>query len=157
MRQLQLPVVGAENAPSLIAFLDQNNIDIMAAPADPEAAARAGDVDMVLVIPDDFGKSFTDGVPASVQLLTDDSNQSAGIATSRVRSLIQQYSSQIGNLRLLARGISPAVDLCRARRDGQRQPGNRGRGGRGAQPAAGGHDDGRFLWWLLPGRGHHGR
>lgn len=108
-RQLELPVLGAQNAPGLIAFLDQNSIDIVDSPSDPEAAARAGDVDMVLVIPDDFGQAFTDGVPATVQLLTDESNQSANIATNRVRSLIQQYSSQIGNLRLLARGISPAI------------------------------------------------
>ena len=40
---LQLPVVGAEHAPNLIAFLDQQNVDILPAPADPEAALLAGD------------------------------------------------------------------------------------------------------------------
>jgi sodium transport system permease protein len=108
-RQLLLPVQGRDNAPGLIAFLDQNNVEIVAPPADPEAAARAGDVDVVLVIPPDFGRQFRDGVPATVQLITDQSNQSAGITADRVRSLINQYSSQIGNLRLLARGISPAI------------------------------------------------
>jgi sodium transport system permease protein len=108
-RQLLLPVQGRENAPGLIAFLDQNNVEIVDPPADPEAAARAGDVDVVLVIPPDFGEQFRDGVPARVQLITDQSNQSAGITAERVRSLIGQYSSQIGNLRLLARGISPAI------------------------------------------------
>jgi sodium transport system permease protein len=108
-RQLLLPVQGRDNAPGLIAFLDQNNVEIVAPPADPEAAARAGDVDVVLVIPPDFGEQFRDGVPATVQIITDQSNQSAGITADRVRSLINQYSSQIGNLRLLARGISPAI------------------------------------------------
>ncbi len=111
-RQLQLPVFGAENAPALIAFLDQNNVEILEAPADPEAATRSGDADVVLVIPEDFGERFSGGLPATVQLLTDESNQGAGITASRVRSLIQQYSSQIGNLRLLARGISPAITFA---------------------------------------------
>lgn len=109
---LSLPVVGAANAPNLIQFLDQNNIDIMDAPADAEAAVRRGDLDVVLVIPDDFGEHFRDGRPAQVQLLIDDSSQSGNVPFSRVQSLLNQYSSQIGNLRLLARGISPAISVA---------------------------------------------
>ena len=108
-RTLVLPVVGAANAPNLIQFLDQNNIDIVDAPEDAEAAVRRGDLDVVLVIPDAFGEQFRDGRPAQVQLLIDDSSQSGSVPSSRVQSLLNQYGSQIGNLRLLARGISPAI------------------------------------------------
>ncbi|MBP8948069.1 MAG: ABC transporter permease [Candidatus Promineofilum sp.] len=108
-RPLSLPVLGAANAPNLVQFLDQNNVDITAAPADAEEAVRRGDLAVVLVIPDDFGASFSRGAPAQVRLLVDDSNQSGNIAASRAQSLINQYSNQIGSLRLLARGISPAV------------------------------------------------
>jgi sodium transport system permease protein len=108
-RPLSLPVLGAANAPNLVQFLDQNNVDIEAAPADAEDAVRRGDLPVVLVIPDDFGQSFTRGAPAQVRLLVDDSNQSGSIAASRAQSLINQYSNQIGSLRLLARGVSPAV------------------------------------------------
>lgn len=108
-RPLSLPVLGAANAPNLVQFLDQNNVDIEEAPADAEDAVRRGDLAVVLVIPDDFGQSFTRGAPAQVRLLVDDSNQSGSIAASRAQSLINQYSTQIGSLRLLARGVSPAV------------------------------------------------
>ena len=108
-RPLSLPVMGAANAPNLVQFLDQNNVDITAAPEDAEEAVRRGDLAVVLVIPDDFGEAFTRGAPAQVRLLVDDSNQSGSIAASRAQSLISQYSNQIGSLRLLARGISPAV------------------------------------------------
>lgn len=108
-RPLALHVVGAANAPNLIRFLDQNNVDILPGPEDPESAVRTGDVDVVLVIPDDFGEHFTGGRPAQVQLIVDQSNQGGTIAADRARSLISQYSGQIGNLRLLARGVSPAV------------------------------------------------
>ncbi|WP_374688991.1 ABC transporter permease, partial [Promineifilum sp.] len=79
------------------------------APEDAEEAVRRGDMAVVLVIPDDFGQSFTRGAPAQVRLLVDDSNQSGSIAANRAQSLINQYSNQIGSLRLLARGISPAI------------------------------------------------
>lgn len=108
-RALPLHVVGAANAPNLVQFLDQNNVDIFEAPADPEAAVRRGELEVVLVIPDDFGAKFARAEPAEVQLLVDQSNQGGSITADRARSLISQYSSQIGNLRLLARGISPAV------------------------------------------------
>jgi len=108
-RALPLHVQGAANAPNLVQFLAQNNVDILEAPADAEDAVRRGALDVVLVIPDDFGEAFTRGAPAQVQLLVDDSNQSSSIAASRAQSLISQYSSQIGALRLIARGVSPAI------------------------------------------------
>jgi sodium transport system permease protein len=108
-RPLALHVLGAANAPNLVQFLDQNNVDILAAPADAEEAVRRGDLAVVLVIPDDFGEAFTRGAPAQVRLLVDDSNQSGSIAAGRAQSLVNQYSNQVGSLRLLARGISPAI------------------------------------------------
>ena len=108
-RPLELYVSGAANAPNLIQFLDQNNVEIREAPLNAEEAVRRGELAVVLVIPDEFGERFRDGEPAQVQLIVDESNQSASIPSSRAESLIGQYSSQIGNLRLLARGVSPAV------------------------------------------------
>ncbi len=108
-RPLALHVLGAANAPNLVQFLDQNNVDILEAPADAEDAVRRGDLAVVLVIPEEFGEQFTRGQPAQVRLLVDDSNQSGSIAAGRAQSLISQYSSQIGALRLIARGVSPAI------------------------------------------------
>ena len=39
---LHLPVSGAENAPGLVAFLEQNNVELVPAPDDPEHAVREG-------------------------------------------------------------------------------------------------------------------
>lgn len=106
---LQLPVVGAEHAPNLVAFLDQYNVDILPPPDDPAAAVLAGDVDVVLVIPESFGAAFTAGEPAPVQLLRDESNQGSSIPAQRAQRLLAQYGSQTAALRLLARGISPEL------------------------------------------------
>ncbi len=106
---LLLPVVGAENAPMLVQFLAQNGAEIQLAPANPEAQVQAGDLDVVLVISEDYEEAFTSGQPATVRLIVDDSRQSAAVPRQRARVLLRAYSRQIGALRLLARGIDPAV------------------------------------------------
>jgi sodium transport system permease protein len=108
-KPLELPVQGAENAPSLISFLEQNNVLILPAPENPRQDVRNGVRDLVLIIPDDFGESFSAGQPARVELVVDSSRQSAMPAVERARMLLDQYSAQIGSLRLIARGVSPAV------------------------------------------------
>jgi sodium transport system permease protein len=106
---LSLPVVGAENAPSLVQFLEQSGAEIKPAPANPEADVRAGNSDVVLIIPKGYGKDFNAGRPATVQLVLDDSRQSAAPSIRRARQMLESYSQQIGSLRLLARGVNPGV------------------------------------------------
>lgn len=106
---LNLPVIGAENAPNLIQFLQQANIAIQPAPVDPEAAVRQADVDVVLVIPEAFGSALVSGEPAPLRLILDRSRQSADGTVDRVRDLLSAYNNQIGRMRLVARGVSPAV------------------------------------------------
>lgn len=108
-RPLQLPVVGADNAPNLVQFLDQNNVDILPAPADPEMAVREREVDLVLVIPEAYGEAFSNGRPAQVRLLQDESNRNSEIAANRAERLLREYSLRTSSGRLLARGISPSL------------------------------------------------
>jgi sodium transport system permease protein len=107
-RPLALPVVGAEHAPNLVAYLRQAGVDIQPGPADPLAAVRAGDAEVVLIIPPTFAADFNAGRPAAVQLILDDSRQSAAVAIRRAQQLLQGFSGQVGALRLVARGIDPS-------------------------------------------------
>ena len=106
---LELPVQGAEHAPSLVSFLEQNNVVILPSPENPRQSVRNGDVDLVLVIPEDYGGSFRAGQPAAVEVVVDSSRQSAMMTVERANRLLDNYNSQIGTLRLMARGISPAI------------------------------------------------
>ncbi len=108
-RSFQLPVIGAEHAPSLMQFLTQNGAEIINAPEQPEDAVRRGDYDVILIIPEGYEEDFTAGRPAAVRLVLDSSRQSAISSMQRARNLLEAYSSQVGNMRLLARGIHPAV------------------------------------------------
>lgn len=108
-QSMRLPVQGAANAPGLIDFLRENNVEIVEAPADPAAAIRDGLEDVILIIPAEYSETFRSGKPAPLQLILDSSRQSGIAARSHVFDLINHYSGFIGHLRLYARGVDPAV------------------------------------------------
>jgi sodium transport system permease protein len=108
-RPLKLPVAGRENAPNLVAFLAQNRAEIEEAPADPEAAVRRGEKDLVLVIPPGFGDDFRDGLPATVRLVVDPSRNDTLTAIQRADALVRAYGDQMGRLRLQARGVDSGI------------------------------------------------
>jgi sodium transport system permease protein len=106
---LVLPVAGAEHAPSLVAFLEQHNVEVVSAPADPKAAVIAGDLNIVLVIPPEYGDNFSAGKTAKVQLILDTTRQSASPDIRRTQLILEGYTEYIGLMRLSMRGISPEV------------------------------------------------
>lgn len=106
---LHLPVSGAEQAPSLIAFLEQQGVIIDPAPADPESAVIAGNINVALVIPPEYGEDFSAGKTAKLQLVFDSTRQSALADIRRIQDLLEGYGRYIGLLRLSLRGVSPEV------------------------------------------------
>ena len=112
-RQLEdvtIPVVGAEHAPALIEWLRQQaGVSISDGPADAEAAVRDRNQDVVVVIPEDFQKKFRSSTPAPLKIVSDGSRQTARPKVTRVRGLLQRYNAEVGTLRLVNRGISPAI------------------------------------------------
>ncbi len=108
-RPLELPVAGAAVAPGLMAYLEQRNVVVLPAPDDPEAAVRAGDVDVVLVVGEGYAERLAAGLPAPVSLVGDSSRQAASVDIERARGLLEAYAAQLGALRLQARGVSPSV------------------------------------------------
>lgn len=106
---LVLPVSGAEHAPGLIAFLQENNVEIVEAPPDPAAAVREGNRDVVLIISPDYPEAFRKGEPAPVQMILDSSRTTSSASIQRVRSLLNSYSGLLANLRLQARGVHPGL------------------------------------------------
>ena len=104
---IKLPVAGAGYAPNLVAFLQQHNVKVESAPADPERAVRDGKQDLVLVIPPHYPADFRAGTPAAVTLVLDNSRDSADKDVNRARSLLEQYGRSVATLRLLARGVDP--------------------------------------------------
>ena len=108
-KPLELPVVGIERAPNLVAFLASHGINGKAAPVDIEDRIRAQQVDVALVIDKDYAADWRAGRPAKLELVTDTTRRNADVPTARVREALNGFSQSIGALRLLARGINPSV------------------------------------------------
>lgn len=111
-QKMDLAVIGAEHAPNLVRYLGSRNINIVPGPADREAAVtavKAGDFDVVVVVPADFPGQLADGIPARVEVIADQANTQAERDARRARGALAAYSQEIGAVRLAARGISPQV------------------------------------------------
>ena len=111
-RAMTLPVIGQQNAPNLVSYLESHNIEVVAGPAtraDAVTAVTNGERDVVVLIPDDFGEQLVGTVPARVELISDQANTQAERDARRVRAALHGYSQEIATMRLVARGVSPQV------------------------------------------------
>lgn len=126
---LKVPVIGAEHAPNLIGFLASKGIRATTPPKDVDAAIIAQDIDVALAIAPDFAEDWHEGRPAKVELILDTTRRDAEIPSERLRAALSAYGQQMGALRLLARGVSPAVTqpLNIAQRDLASEQAQRGR------------------------------
>jgi sodium transport system permease protein len=107
---LMVPVLGAERAPNLMAFLEARSIDPLTQ-HDVDSSERAAELvatgvhDVVLVIDEEFAADFGTERAARVTLIFDRSKTRAGSRVSRVRGAVESYGQQIGTLRLVANGV----------------------------------------------------
>jgi sodium transport system permease protein len=114
-RPLVVAVLHPERAPNLIAFLERSGATIQPATGNEESEAsieeevRSGKLDLALEIPDDYAKKFSEGRSAKLQLVVDNSRSKTHTQVRRVQQILHGYSSQMGSLRLLARGVSPEL------------------------------------------------
>ena len=106
---LELPVIGASNAPNLLEALRQQGFDPQPSVADPIATVRNRDAPAVLRIPSDFGESWGKGDPAQVEVYYDSSRRDMQQPVNRLKAMLERYSRLNGAMRLVARGLSPAL------------------------------------------------
>jgi sodium transport system permease protein len=109
---LELPVVGAEHAPNLVAFLKGRNIEAKDPPPDPDQAVRDQDYDVVLKIDPAYGEQWRASRAARVELIYDSSRQDSQVPVNRLRGVLLEYSRTVGVLRGINRGVSPEAGFA---------------------------------------------
>jgi sodium transport system permease protein len=90
-------------------FLEQQGVVIEPPPDDPEASVRSQQEQVIVRIPEAFGEQWRAGKPAVVEVIADPSRRESEIPMRRVRGLLYAYGSQVGQLRLQLRGVSPTI------------------------------------------------
>ncbi len=108
-KTLELPVVGAQFAPSLIRFLEQQGAVIQPEPENPEDMVRNQEIPVVIRILPEFAENWEQGIPAPIEVISDISRQESNVPIRRVKRLLLGYGQQIGSLRLQLRGIAPQL------------------------------------------------
>jgi sodium transport system permease protein len=108
-KTLELPVVGAQFAPSLIRFLEQQGAVIQPVPENPEDMVRSQEVPVVIRILPEFAENWEQGIPAPIEVISDISRQESNVPIRRVKRLLLGYGQQIGALRLQLRGVAPQL------------------------------------------------
>jgi sodium transport system permease protein len=107
---IEIPIVGAERAPNLIAFLNARGVHEAAGHSvtsldEAAAAVSSGERDVALVIDERFAEDFGTERTARVTVIFDRSKSRAASRVERVRGAIAGYGQQIGSLRLVANGV----------------------------------------------------
>jgi sodium transport system permease protein len=108
-RDLSLPVAGAEYAPALVAFLERQQVSVSEAPPDYDAQIRRGDLDVVLIVDEEFAADVARGKPGTVRLVFDRSRDRARPAIEQAEALLRAYNRLWGDQRLLLRGVTVSV------------------------------------------------
>lgn len=106
---LIVQVIGQQNAPDLIGYLVDKGIKFKNYEGTPKQDIQSEKVKVVLEIPVDYAEKFAKSEPASVYLHADSSLDKSKAVVRRLSKLIQGYGSTIGSMRLMVRGINPAI------------------------------------------------
>jgi sodium transport system permease protein len=109
---IELAVIGAAQAPNLMAQLKQKNVTVQPVGAMSEEAIgellRARKVVALLRITDKFAENYQAMRPARVELWFDSASDN-GARQRDIEEVLHSYSSSVTSARLLAHGVSPAT------------------------------------------------
>ena len=126
-RPLPVVVIGAERAPNLMTALKQQGL-VPRPPVDNvEDAIRRQRIELALRIGEHYAEDWEAGRPAQVEIIYDSSRREGNGQVGRLQTMLNYYSRRTSAMRLMTRGIAPAVGtpLVIAARD-QATPAARG-------------------------------
>lgn len=104
-----LPVVGMDNAAPLVDWLAEKDIHVRRAGEDAIQKVKDDQLDLVLVIPGEFPEQFADLDAAVIELVYNRSRKDVSGKINTLKTHLREWSLNIGTLRLLTRGVSPAI------------------------------------------------
>jgi len=107
--KITIPVVGAQNAPAFIQWLEEQDVRLEEFSGDAKQAVRDKEQDLVVIIPGNYQRRLNELRTISIEIVSDGSRTASQPTVGRVHNLIRDYNREIASLRLIARGVSPEV------------------------------------------------
>ena len=109
---IRITLSGAGYAPGLTRYLRAQGVKLTIANVsenEARAAVRRGTAQVVLIIPAEYGARFSAAAPAPVLLVADSADSQTRKSADRIRIILSSYASNIAQLRLQVRGVSPLL------------------------------------------------
>ena len=106
---IALAIEGHLQDPALVAFLAERSVALIEGQSSPADGIRSRQLEVALVVGDDYTTEFSRFEPARVTVLFDSSWSDSNAKASRVRDLLTQYADRVSDTRLLLRGVSPSI------------------------------------------------
>ncbi|MXR70285.1 ABC transporter permease subunit [Shewanella sp. JBTF-M18] len=97
---LNITITHGERAPDLVKYLASNEIS---------QGDEADRKEIELIISPDYAANMAKSQAAEIVLIADNSNEKLQASIRRLEKALQEYSAEMGSLRLIARGIDPKV------------------------------------------------
>ncbi len=97
---LNITITHGERAPDLVKYLASNEIS---------QGDKADRKEIELIISPDYAANMAKSQAAEIVLIADNSNEKLQASIRRLEKALQEYSAEMGSLRLIARGIDPKV------------------------------------------------
>lgn len=111
--ELYVDIKNQQQAPHLIALFKQAKIHHAEKPEQGKKFEQDGETlehsEITLTFADSFADELKQGNTAQVTLLTDYSRKEAREQVARIKEVLNAYQSQLGAMKLIARGVSPSV------------------------------------------------
>lgn len=108
--QREVVLAGADQAPTLVNYLQRQGFTVKDAPADYEAKLRRAELgDPVLVIPAGFEVALRQGDAPRLVVVSDSANKRAEAGTGRLQRLVGGFNRERATLALAMRGVSAEV------------------------------------------------
>lgn len=105
---VKVEVVGSENAPGLLSFLQQQNTAISEAPSNSATKTSGdGEHEVVMSIPKSYSEDYQAGRPASVEIYADYQSEQKQADAMELQRLVLTYGGKVSQARMLAQGNSP--------------------------------------------------
>ena len=108
--QREVVLAGADQAPTLVNYINRQGFTVKDAPADFEARLRRADLgDPVLVIPAGFEVALRHGDVPRLAVVSDSANKRAEAGVGRLHRLVGGFNRERATLALAMRGVSAEV------------------------------------------------
>jgi len=109
INSIPIYVEGEQNLPELIAWLREQGAVINTVEAGAYQQVKEKKIDFALIVPEEARLKRAKGESAPVWLVYDGANQKLSSSIGFVRSQFYMWSSRVGAINLMARGIAPDV------------------------------------------------